>query len=302
MGQPWKVVALAAEASTDEGWRGPVCDCGTVVDPDGTPIPHGEPLWPERWPCAALAQFKYADATVWETSYQLRPTLGGGFWFAASPPQFYEDTKSTTMNIYLLCDSSLGRTKTSDRTTIGAVGLGADRNFYLLDLAWGRFSIDERAGHLFRMQRKWKPLAVGYEEYGLQIDTIELAQRMEREGSRFLITPLGRGGTWHNMSKSDRISTMVPQAQQGRWWLPNPETKGRDPLVAEWVRRVIDEEWNRYPACKHDDVLDMLSRINDPGPETTEARIAGWPPRFPAVVEETETARPRMPGTTWMSL
>lgn len=271
MSTPWKVVRLRACATEDEGWRKARCECGTVDEP------HGEPLWPERWNCKALADLRHADATVWESSFQQEPTVGGGFWLAAIPPQFYENAGNhdarmlaanggiaPPLNVYMLCDPALSKLRKADRTTIGIVGLGDDMNFYLLDLVWDRLSPSERADHIFRLHRKWRPLNVGYEEYGLQSDTVELKSRMERENYRFTVTPLGRSGNWHNLSKGDRISTIVPQAQSGRWWFPNPSTKERDPTLAHLTRRFINEEWNRYPACIHDDVLDMLSRINDP--------------------------------------
>jgi len=295
MSSPWTVVRLRAEATDDEGWRGDDCRCGTVLDAAGNPIPHGEPLWPERWPCTALHAMKTANATVWESSYQQEPTVGGGFWFAASPPQYYHEIRSSDFNVYLLCDPALSKNRKADRTTIGAIGLGFDQNFYLLDLVWDRLSPSERADHIFRLHRKWRPVRMGYEEYGMQSDSVELQNRMERENYRFTITPLGRTGSWHNLSKGDRISTLVPQVQSGRWWLPNPDVPGRDPAVADWTRRLIAEEWNRYPASTHDDVLDMLSRINDP-----EFK-ASFPRSHRMVLNKGDTPVVNRSGTSWMS-
>lgn len=294
MSMPWTVVRLRAECIEDEGWRKPVCKCGTVLDDKGNEIKHGEPLWPERWPCAALHALKTADATVWEASYQQEPTVGGGFWFATTPPQFYHEIRSSEFNVVMLCDPALAKHRKADRTTIGVVGLGPDQNFYVLDLVWDRLSPSERADHIFRLHRKWRPLKMGYEEYGMQSDSIELQNRMEHENYRFTITPLGRTGSWHNLSKSDRISTLVPQTQTGRWWLPNPDIPGRDPAVADWVRRFITEEWNRYPACTHDDVFDMLSRVNDP-------ELKAVFPKYARVNLTDGTNIPRRTGTSWMA-
>lgn len=274
----WEVVRLRAIATEDEGWR-----------------KLGEPLFPERWPLTELEPLQ-ADATTWESSYQQEPNVGGGYWFQGTTLNYYEVANAKDFNVYMLCDPALfvntKRHKRSDYTTIGIIGAGADQNYYFLDGVRARLRVDERADTLFRLHRKWRPLAVGYEEYGLQADVVELKARMERENYRFPIIELGRTGEWHNLSKEHRISTLIPLAKTGRLWFPNPETKGRDPMLAQLVQTFITEEWNKYPACRYDDMLDMMSRINDP------AMAIKWPmPRSATSMPDT-----RPPNTSWMSL
>lgn len=288
--ETWQVVRLAAEATEDEGWRKAHCGCG-LVDREGNPDPHGQILWPERWSCREMMALRRADPEVWETSYQARPTVGGGYWFASIPLNFYEQTDKVGRNIYMLVDPALRQHGKADYTTIWIVATAPDRNYYWLEMIRKRLTPAERADTIFRMHRKWRPIAVGYEEYGLQSDIAALQEKMERENYRFTITELGRSGVWHNKSKSARISTLIPVGRDGRLWLPNPETRGRDPEAATTVKQFIEEEWNRYPGVNHDDMLDVMSRINDPA-----MNIA-----FPRPVDHDETFNPRLYGTTWMS-
>lgn len=284
----WKIVHLMAEAEVDEGWRSADCQCGKV---NGK---HGEPLWPEKWHCAALAK-KKRDSTKWEASYQGKPTIGGGFWFVDHPPNFYEKIEPgdlKQMNIYMICDPALCRTKKSDRVAILVIATGSDENFYVIDGVIDRLNSDQRSDNFFRLHRKWRPIASGYEEFGLQTDILELKRRMEKENYRFPIIELGRKGEWHNFAKESRIETLRPQASAGRWYFPNPETPGRDVRTCEMIRRLVKEEWNRYPACDYDDGLDVMSRINDPAMRVT----------FPVVQKVDFTRYERSRGTTWMSM
>lgn len=270
----WRVIRLTAEAERDEGWR-----------------QAGEPLWPERWPMAELAPIKAADATVWEASYQQKPTVAGGYWFAAIQPNVYEEVKPRELNVYMVCDPALAKHKQADFTTIFVFGTGQDRNFYWLDLVRLRLSPSERADHLFRLHRKWRPIYCGYEEYGLQSDIVSLREKQERENYRFTITELGRKGQWHQLSKEDRIRTLLPLANTGRIWLPNPGTPARDPVVVADVTYFIRDEWNRFPASKFDDILDAMSRMNDPDMHVSWPMPSGW----------AEIPSSRHAGTSWMS-
>lgn len=286
---PWQVIRLRAEATTDEGWRTASCDCG-LVDRSGLLVPHGQQLWPERWTCKALHDLKTSDSTVWESSYQQEPTVAGGFWFSSIPLNYYEKVETRGMNVYGICDPALSKRKGADYTTIFFFAIGGDGNYYWLELLRARLNPTERADAIFRLHRKWRPVGFGYEEYGLQADTVTLKDRMERENYRFPIVELGRRGLWHNLSKQDRIRTLIPLGNSGRIWLPNPETPGRDAKEVETIRYFVENEWGKYPAVRHDDVLDVVSRVNDPDMNIKQ-------PIPPASYARTYV---RPPNTSWM--
>lgn len=288
----WKVMRLRAEAEFDEGWRGASCPCG-LKDYDGNLIPHGMPLWPGHWTCEDHLRVKREDMNVWNASYQLRPTLDGGYMFAQAPPQYYETIDATYMNTYIIVDPSVGKGRKSDRTAIGVIGTAEDGNYYLLDLVWDRLTPNERMDHIFRLHRKWRPRKVGYEEYGAQTDSSTLRDRMERENYRFIVTTLGRSGKWHTWAKPDRIRTLVAPASSGRIWLPDPKSPKTAADMADKIRRFVDKEWNKYPGSSFDDVLDMMARINDPDLGVV----------FPKPAAKGAPVSAALPGgTSWMAL
>ncbi len=163
------------------------------------------------------------------------------------------------LNRYIVVDPAGSRKKNSDYTVILVVGLGPDKNWYLVDGVRDRLNLSGRAEALFRLHRAYAPLAVGYEQYGMQADVEFIEAEQERRNYRFTITPLGG-----SVPKADRIMALGPYFEQGRFYLP-----ARCPFAdheGRWhdlVREFIDE-YLAFPVTSHDDMLDCLARILEP--------------------------------------
>lgn len=163
-------------------------------------------------------------------------------------------------NIYILVDPASKKKKKSDFTAMLVLGLSPDGNYYLLDGVYDRLNLTERANKLFAFVRKWKPIKVGYEEYGLQADIEHMRYRMELENYRFEIVPLGG-----SMSKEDRILRLVPIFEQSRMWWPNRILfRNYEGKPQDLVNILRNDEYIPFPVCGHDDGMDCMSRILDP--------------------------------------
>jgi phage terminase large subunit-like protein len=183
--------------------------------------------------------------------------------------EYYDGAlKTAGMNLYILVDPASKRKVGSDYTVMAVIGLGADRNYYLVDLVRDRLNLTARGETLFGLMAKYpQAIRVGYEEYGLQAD-IEFIRYLQNErNNRFSIVPLGGP-----MPKPDRIRRLVPACEQGRFWLP------RRLLYVDWEKRVHDlvadflsDEYEAFPVSLHDDMLDAISRVLDPDLRAT------WP-------------------------
>ena len=164
------------------------------------------------------------------------------------------------MNVYLLCDPAGSKKKGSDYTVFVVIGLGQDGNWYLLDGVRDRLNLTERGAMLMKLHRTYRPIATGYERYGMQADIEHIADVQEREGYRFSITELGG-----SMPKNDRIRRLIPLFEQGRFYLPDTlvfvdaEGKARD-----FTQEFVNEEFLDFPVSGHDDMLDAVARIMDP--------------------------------------
>ena len=191
----------------------------------------------------------------------LNPIADGVQGFKRDWLRHYGDIKgSLGMNNYMLVDPATARKRDSDYTAIFVVGLHSDENYYVLDIVRDRLSLTERAEAVMRLHRKWKPLEVRYEQYGLMADTEYLRERMDRENYRFNLKEVG-GQT----AKVDRIRRLIPLFETGRVFLPEALTMvDREGRARDLVREFIEEEYAAFPVGLHDDMLDAFARIVDP--------------------------------------
>ncbi len=181
--------------------------------------------------------------------------------------KYYDPVEFTAagMNLYLLCDPANEKKKKSDYTTMGVIGIGSDGNKYLVDMIRDRLNLTERTRALMRMHRRWhKPgshsiMFVGYEKYGKDSDIQHIETEQGRENYRFDITELGG-----SMAKNDRIRRMIPDFENGIWYLPRymyrTDYQGKDHDLVEYI---VEEEMDPFPVGTYDDGIDMMSRIYD---------------------------------------
>ncbi len=113
-----------------------------------------------------------------------------------------EQPNPAGMNAYILVDPASAKKKYSDYTSMWVIGLNVDGSYYVLDGVHDRLNLAERTRALFDLHRKWRPVNVGYERYGMQADVEHMQFRMEQENYRFNIIELG--GT---MPKPGRCSS-----------------------------------------------------------------------------------------------
>lgn len=171
----------------------------------------------------------------------------------------YARPDARRLNVAIVIDPASAKKKQSDYTAGWVLGLGADRNIYVLDMVRDRLSLTQRADLVMGWHRRWMPNSVGYEHYGMMADIEHIKDRQERENYRFDITALG--GT---MPKVDRIRRLIPWFEKGRVFLtpqlmkPNYEGK-----TIDLTKTFIDEEFLPFPVAAHDDMLDSLARILD---------------------------------------
>lgn len=222
-------------------------------------------LWPEAYPVERLLQIKQTiGPRDWEALYQQRPTAAGGGEFKRMWMQYYSTIDLKSLAPIILVDPASGKRKTNDYTTMWVIGLGHDENYYVIDMVRDRLNLTERAEMLFRLHRKYRPVQVRYERYGMMADIEYIRQEMDRRSYRFAVTEVG-GAT----AKEDRIRRLVPLFERGRFWFPTSITyTGDDGKTVDLVDAFINEELLSFPVSRHDDMLDALARIAEPSLDT----------------------------------
>ena len=181
--------------------------------------------------------------------------------------RYWQADQWRNLNRYILVDPASKKKTSSDYTVFMVIGLGGDKNYYTIDLVRDRLNLTERTKMLFRLHRKYKPLGVGYEEYGMQADIEHIQYVQEQDNYRFDITKLAG-----KMPKADRIKRLVPIYEQGRMYLPRDIVRvNYEGHAVDVVKSFVTEEYNDFPVAGHDDMLDCQARILDEDMKVT------WP-------------------------
>lgn len=180
--------------------------------------------------------------------------------------RYHDGFTRAGLNVYILVDPAGSKNKASDYTSAWAVGLGPDRNVYVLDMVRDRLNLTQRCKLVMDWHRKWKPMAangVRYEKYGLQADIEHIREVQRQQNYRFSITEVG-GQT----PKNDRIRRLIPYHEQGRVYYPRTlhrtDYQGR---TEDLVLTYVEQEYKPFPVCVHDDMLDGLARLFEPDEE-----------------------------------
>lgn len=247
-----------ADTYTEMMRRGAVKIRKYAATKDGTF--HGEP-W--LWDKETLAN-KIRDMGPYVASCQLfnNPVAEGEQVFLPEWIQYWSPNlngKDTwaNMNRYILVDPANEKKATSDYTVMAVIGLGPDKNYYLIDLVRDKMNMEERATRLFALHQKYQPLHVGYEKYGIQSDIDYIKERQNMSNYRFRIIPLGG-----SLKKNDRIKRLQPLFSEGRFYIPETIVhEDYQGMLRDVIKSFIEEEYSQFPYMTHDDMLDCMSRI-----------------------------------------
>jgi phage terminase large subunit-like protein len=163
------------------------------------------------------------------------------------------------MNRYILVDPASKSKKDSDWTVMLVIGLHIDNNYYIIDGIRSRLNLTGRTIQLMKFHRKYRPLKVAYEEYGMHADIEHIEYVMVKENYRFKITPVGG-----KVSKNDRIRGLIPLYEYMRVFWPvrclyvDHERKSQD-LTLQHA-----DEYESFPVSQYDDIKDCEARILSP--------------------------------------
>ena len=216
---------------------------------------------PWLWTRETLAK-KVRDMGPYVSACQLfnEPSMEGKQGFKEAWLRYWPADRYTGLNIYLLLDPANEKKKENDYSCFMVVGLGADQNYYIIDIVRDRLNLTERGNVLFKLHQTYRPKNTGIEKYGKDADISHYQERMKRDNYRFPIEELGGP-----MPKNDRIKRLIPPFQQGRVYLPERCVRDNYEGVSEdLVRLFINDEYKAFPFAAHDDMMDCLARIMDP--------------------------------------
>ena len=165
------------------------------------------------------------------------PDEGGDYYIAVDLAGFEEVNKKRTKN-----------TRRDD--TAIAVVIVSPSGWYVDNIIYGRWSLDETAAKIFQAVRDYSPVSVGIERgIAKQAVMSPLTDLQKRYGTFFRVEELTHG----NKKKTDRIMW----ALQGRF------ENGYITLnKGEWNVRFLDQLFQFPDPLTHDDLVDALAYID----------------------------------------
>jgi len=208
-------------------------------------------LDPEEINMAKKSMSSYAFRQEFMASFEAR----GSEMFKEDWVQFGEEPEDG--DYYIACDLagfedvSKKRTKNSklDDTAI-AIAKVSPHGWYVDNIIYGRWSLDETASKIFQAVRDYQPISVGIERgIAKQAVMSPLSDLQKRYGQFFRVEELTHG----NKKKTDRIMW----ALQGRF------ENGYITLnKGEWNSRFLDQLFQFPDPLTHDDLVDALAYID----------------------------------------
>ena len=208
-------------------------------------------LDPEEIDMAKRSMSSYAFRQEFMASFEAR----GSEMFKEDWVQFGEEPEDG--DYYIACDLagfedvSKKRTKNSklDETAI-AIAKVSPHGWYVDNIIYGRWSLDETASKIFQAVRDYRPISVGIERgIAKQAVMSPLTDLQKRYGQFFRVEELTHG----NKKKTDRVMW----ALQGRF-----ENGFITLNKGEWNSRFLDQLFQFPDPLTHDDLIDALAYID----------------------------------------
>jgi len=171
------------------------------------------------------------------------------------------------LNVYLLADpANLKDSQTkkaqrkADYTVMWVLGLGSDKNYYVLDVIRDKMTKNVKINNAFDLAEKWEPIMTYWFGGAENSDVSDVLTRQREINHRFPITEVP-----NSISKHELINAMEGIISSRRLFLPHKV------MWTDWqgnrvdlIQQFIYDEFLTYPFCTHDDMLDALSMIKHP--------------------------------------
>ena len=189
-----------------------------------------------------MASFKNQGSEMFKEewlSFGSKPRGDGDYYIAIDLAGFQDVSKKK------------GKTSRLDNSAISIVFVD-ESGWFVDDIIYGRWTLDETAKKIFQAVRDYKPLSVGIEK-GISKQAVmsPIMDMMKRQNFYFRVEELTHG----NQKKTDRVMwALQGRFEHGRITL-NKKKK-------EWHSRFCDELFQFPDPLTHDDLIDSLAYID----------------------------------------
>jgi len=209
-------------------------------------------LDPEEIDVAKKSMSSYAFRQEFMASFEAKGSeMFKEEWVTVAEEAGFEGDYYIAIDLAGFQDVSKKRSKNSrlDNTSMAVVLVG-EEGWFVEDIIYGRWTLDETANKILNAVKKYRPVSVGIERgIAKQAVMSPLTDMMKRNSFFFRVEELTHG----NQKKTDRIMW----ALQGRFEHGLVTIK-----KAEWNSKFLDELFQFPDPLTHDDLVDSLAYID----------------------------------------
>jgi len=209
-------------------------------------------LDPEEIDVAKKSMSSYAFRQEFMASFEAKGSeMFKEEWVTVAEEAGFEGDYYIAIDLAGFQDVSKKRSKNSrlDNTSMAVVLVG-EEGWFVEDIIYGRWTLDETANKIINAVKKYRPVSVGIERgIAKQAVMSPLTDMMKRNSFFFRVEELTHG----NQKKTDRIMW----ALQGRFEHGLVTIK-----KAEWNSKFLDELFQFPDPLTHDDLVDSLAYID----------------------------------------
>lgn len=209
-------------------------------------------LDPEEIDVAKKSMSSYAFRQEFMASFEAKGSeMFKEEWVQVADKASFEGDYYIAIDLAGFQDVSKKRSKNSrlDNTSMAVVLVG-EQGWFVEDIIYGRWTLDETANKIINAVKKYRPVSVGIERgIAKQAVMSPLTDMMKRNSFFFRVEELTHG----NQKKTDRIMW----ALQGRFEHGLVTIK-----KAEWNSKFLDELFQFPDPLTHDDLVDSLAYID----------------------------------------
>jgi len=208
-----------------------------------------EPLWPERFDSKALMEAYRNDPILFPAQYMQKPLSSTRGILKKDWLQFYiQDTIDTEdMAIFAGVDPCRSGKAGTDEFAI-AVGAFDGTTTYLIDLISGSYPPSQQLEIIKEMAERYRPALINIEEDYSVAEMLKEQTDFRVNASSSLI------------SKELRIKNLGSLALKGKLMIPGKIADDGTLGPAEKYQAFC-KQWEEFPACKHDDLLDAVEKL-----------------------------------------
>jgi len=212
--------------------------------------------WPAKWSTQEILDLKeeyrkQGLLDLWYAEYMNQPIAPETQVFRREYFKYYDPQelkwRENGFSVYTAVDLAISEDEKADYTAIVTVAVSPQNHWFILDIDYGHYDVDQTLDAIFKAVQKYQPIEVGIEKVAYQKALINLVEKeMIRRNQIFVVRPLIA-----QKAKELRIKALQPRFKVGTIWFP---------VNAHFLSE-LESELLMFPRGKRDDLIDALAYI-----------------------------------------